>query len=129
MGPLGHAWLEWLEALRLRAGRGPVASVAAKVAADTIVFGPVHVAGFLTVPSLAKGESLEACRCHLETLFWPTLIAESVAWACVQAVNFACVPVRHQLAVINLVTLLDAAALSWWKEGGAASLMLEAPKR
>jgi len=87
------------------------------------------VAGFLTVPSLAKGENFEVCRLHLTTLFWPTLIAESVAWACVQAVNFAYVPVRHQLAVINIVTLLDVAALSWWKEGGAESLMVEEPKR
>jgi hypothetical protein len=33
-------------------------------------------------------------------------------------VNFAFVPVRHQLLIINVVTLADVAFLSWWKEVG-----------
>jgi len=118
IGPLGHAWLEWLEQARVRSGLGAVAAVAAKVLADTVVFGPIHVAGYLALPGLACGDSLDQCTLRVRALFWPTLAAESLAWGVVQTANFALVPVRHQLLVINLVTLADCAFLSWWKEGG-----------
>ncbi len=34
-------------------------------------------------------------------------------WPLVQAANFALVPVRHQLLVVNSFSLLDAAFISW----------------
>jgi protein Mpv17 len=34
-------------------------------------------------------------------------------WPLVQSVNFSVVPVRHQLLVINMFTIVDAAFMSW----------------
>jgi len=90
IGPLGHVWLEWLEAARLRAGLGRTASVLAKVAADTAVFGPIHVLGYLAVPGLACGESADVVAARTRALFCPTLLAESVAWAGVQVRTRMC---------------------------------------
>ncbi len=42
-----------------------------------------------------------------------TLAAEVVVWPAYQALNFARVPVRHQLMVCNMATIVDASFLSW----------------
>lgn len=34
-------------------------------------------------------------------------------WPIIQSVNFTCVPLRHQLLVINCFTIMDAAFMSW----------------
>ena len=83
----------------------------------------MHVAGFLAVPGLASGESWAQTRDRVRELFLPTLVAESVAWPIVQAANFALVPLRHQLLVINLWTVADTAFLSWWKERGGKQML------
>lgn len=45
--------------------------------------------------------------------FVPTLAAEVSLWPIVQSVNFSLVPLQHQLLVINLFTIIDAAFMSW----------------
>ncbi len=50
---------------------------------------------------------------QMRTDFWPTLIAEVSIWPVVQAINFAKVPLKHQLLVVNAFTTLDAAFMSW----------------
>lgn len=45
--------------------------------------------------------------------FVPTLAAEVSLWPIVQSVNFSVVPLQHQLLVINLFTIIDAAFMSW----------------
>jgi hypothetical protein len=45
VGPLGHAWYELLERVATRVwAPGSPRCIAAKIAADTLVFGPIHVA-------------------------------------------------------------------------------------
>jgi protein Mpv17 len=45
--------------------------------------------------------------------FLPTLTAEVSIWPIVQSVNFSVVPLQHQLLVINVFTIMDAAFMSW----------------
>lgn len=45
--------------------------------------------------------------------FVPTLAAEVSIWPIVQSVNFSVVPLQHQLLVINVFTIIDAAFMSW----------------
>lgn len=45
--------------------------------------------------------------------FAPTLAAEMSLWPIVQSVNFSLVPLKHQLLVINVFTIIDAAFMSW----------------
>ena len=116
VGPLGHAWYELLDRVTRRYWpAGSVRCIAAKIAADTVVFGPVHVASFFGLMGLAAGESRAAVETRLRDKFWPTLLAESVAWPAVQALNFWRVPVQHQLLVVNVVSLADCTFLSWVK--------------
>ena len=116
VGPLGHGWYELLDRVTRRYwAAGTVRCIAAKIAADTVVFGPVHVASFFGLMGLAAGESRATVETRLRDKFWPTLVAESVAWPAVQALNFWRVPVQHQLLVVNVVSLADCTFLSWVK--------------
>ena len=45
--------------------------------------------------------------------FWPTWLAELALWPAIQTLNFAKVPVRHQLLVVNSICLFDATFLCW----------------
>lgn len=127
IGPLGHAWLEALELGTRRAGlaSGSPRAIAAKLVADTMLFGPVHVASFFGLMGVVSGESTAVVSQRLRDKFWPTLLAESVGWPAVQAVNFAYVPVQHQLLVVNVVSLLDCTFLSWVKHHDLGSGLLQ----
>jgi protein Mpv17 len=131
VGPLGHAWYRFLDAwVAARAPRGSARFVAAKVLLDEIVFGPIHVAGFFAAVAVAEdgGFNLGALSDKLRRDFWPTYAAELAFWPAFQAFNFARVPLRHQLLVVNLACLLDATFLCWvsrrtgWGEGLVAAV-------
>ncbi len=156
VGPLGHGWYELLDRVTTRIwAPGTPRCIAAKIAADTVVFGPIHVAsacarrcaaapraaaplrrlrrapragacsravpdcaGFFGLMGLAGGESQAVIAQRFRDKFWPTLLAESVAWPLVQGINFWRVPVQHQLLVVNVVSLADCTFLSWVKHQG-----------
>ena len=62
VGPLGHGWYELLERVTTRIWQaGSARCIAAKIAADTVVFGPIHVAS----ASRASPPPLRAARCPL----------------------------------------------------------------
>jgi protein Mpv17 len=46
--------------------------------------------------------------------FVPTLAVECTVWPPFQALNFARVPLRHQLVVTNGGTIADSAFLCWY---------------
>lgn len=45
--------------------------------------------------------------------FWPTLLVEMLVWPPFQVANFAKVPLRHQLVVMNGGTIMDSAFICW----------------
>ncbi|KAF8069472.1 mpv17 [Scenedesmus sp. PABB004] len=115
VGPLGHFWYIALDgwARRVLPGGG-AAFIAAKVLLDTAAMGPFYVAAFFAwgcalIDRSGFAEFKRKMRCD----FVSTLAAEVTLWPCVQAVNFCCVPLKHQLLVVNSMTILDAIFMSW----------------
>lgn len=52
-------------------------------------------------------------RHKLQQDFLPTMAAEVAIWPAYQAVNFARVPVQHQLLMCSIGTLFDSTFLCW----------------
>ena len=92
-GTIGHWWYRELDRWALRYFRGGSARfVAAKVAADGLVFGPVHVAGYLGAMSLMSGKSPVESGAVVREKFAEAYGVELLGWSVVQALNFRYVP-------------------------------------
>eukprot|EP00899_Mesostigma_viride_P013046 jgi/Mesvir1/21742/Mv04151-RA.1 len=133
VGPVGHMWYTWIDQVASRNLRpGSLRFVASKVAADTVLFGPIHVAAFFLFTGIAMGGTLHAACSDLRRNFLPTYISESVFWTALQAANFSLVPVRHHLLVVNLACVIESAFLSWVKHSdgfGSLAAMLAKKSR
>lgn len=89
VGPFGHAWYLYLDRLAKRLYvPGTAKFVTFKVAADTAIFGPLHVLGYFTHMTLGEGGSWADAREKIRTDFVPTFGAEVVFWPPLQALNF-----------------------------------------
>ncbi|EXJ96359.1 hypothetical protein A1O1_01485 [Capronia coronata CBS 617.96] len=86
------------------------ATIAARVAADQIVFAPCNLALFLTTMSVMEGGDPKE---KLRKTWLPGLEANWVLWPAVQAVNFKMVPLQYQVLVVNMVSLGWNCFLSW----------------
>ncbi|KAL3161885.1 hypothetical protein ABBQ38_008974 [Trebouxia sp. C0009 RCD-2024] len=114
MGPLGHFWYQKLDQV-VSSWLQPstTAFIAAKVAADTLIYTPFNVGLFFTWITVVEGGTwTEVCH-KLQQDFWPTMGAEVAVWPAYQAVNFARVPVHHQLLMCSVGTLFDSTFLCW----------------
>lgn len=115
VGPVGHFWYlaidRWCS--RLFPGGGP-AFIGTKVLVDTVAMGPFYVAAFFAWGcALIDHSGLPEFKRKMAADFVPTLAAEVSIWPVVQAVNFSVVPIKHQLLVVNCMTIFDAAFMSW----------------
>jgi hypothetical protein len=137
VGPVGHVWYANLDriilGLRAAAAAGAAAAsasaaaassaaavtstpafIASKVLLDTAVMGPFYVAGYFAFGAVVMdGGGVREVQNKLAADFWPTLAAEVCFWPAVQGVNFWRTPVKHQLLVVNALTVGDAAFMSW----------------
>uniref|UniRef100_A0A2P2JSU6 Protein Mpv17 n=1 Tax=Rhizophora mucronata TaxID=61149 RepID=A0A2P2JSU6_RHIMU len=116
VGPVGHFWYEGLDRfirLRLQLQPKSVRFVAAKVAADGLIFGPFDLFTFFTYVGFATGKNVAQVKEDLKRDFLPALVLEGGAWPILQVANFRYVPVRYQLLYVNIFCLLDSAFLSW----------------
>ncbi|GLJ30013.1 hypothetical protein SUGI_0593300 [Cryptomeria japonica] len=119
VGPVGHFWYEGLEHVtkhRLRLRPNSLQFVTAKLAADTLIFGPVHLLAFFTYMGLASGKKLDQVKEDVKRDLLPAFMMEGSTWTLVQTVNFRFVPVRYQLLYVNFFCLLDSAFLSWFEQ-------------
>uniref|UniRef100_A0A0D6R867 Uncharacterized protein n=1 Tax=Araucaria cunninghamii TaxID=56994 RepID=A0A0D6R867_ARACU len=124
VGPVGHFWYEGLEHItkhRFRLRPSSLQFVTAKLAADTLLFGPVHLLVFFTYMGLASGKNLYQVKEDVKRDFLPAFLMEGGTWTLVQTVNFRFVPVRYQLLYVNFFCLLDSAFLSWFDQQEDAS--------
>ncbi|XP_024520294.1 protein SYM1 isoform X2 [Selaginella moellendorffii] len=137
VGPVGHFWFVWSSAMavlafpsfslcryeglehlvhnKLRLRPKSLRFLATKLAADALIFGPIHLVAFFTYSGLAAGKRWEVVRQELGRDFIPAFLTEGAVWPVVQVVNFRFVPVQHQLLYVNFFCLLDSAFLSWFK--------------
>lgn len=87
--------------------------VAAKVAADGFLFGPLDLLVFFTYMGFSTGKSVPQIKEDVKRDFLPALVLEGGIWPIVQVANFRYVPVRYQLLYVNFFCLLDSCFLSW----------------
>ena len=87
--------------------------MASKVAADTLIFGPVHLVAFFTFMEVVEGSSPQVVVDKLRREFWPTFLVELGFWPAFQTLNFWRVPVKHQLLTVNAACILDSTFLCW----------------
>ncbi|KAI8476925.1 MAG: hypothetical protein J3K34DRAFT_381933 [Monoraphidium minutum] len=115
VGPVGHYWYLGLDAACGRAlAPGSPAFIALKVMLDTAFMGPFYVSTFFAFGCAAiDGGGWDEFKRKMKTDFVPTLALEVSVWPFVQSVNFWKVPVKHQLLVVNSMTVVDAAFMSW----------------
>ncbi|KAK1312513.1 hypothetical protein QJS10_CPA07g00733 [Acorus calamus] len=124
VGPIGHLWYERLDRfmrLRLQLQPKTMRFVAAKVAADGIIFGPIDLLLFFSYMGLATGKSVPQVKEDVKRDFFPALIVGGGTWMFVQMANFRYIPVRYQLLYVNIFCLLDSSFLSWVEQQGDAS--------
>ncbi|KAJ8749805.1 hypothetical protein K2173_013208 [Erythroxylum novogranatense] len=116
IGPVGHFWYEGLDKfIRVKLQLQPKSArfIAAKVAADGLIFGPFDLLVFFSYMGFATGNNVAQVKEGLKRDFLPALIMEGGAWPILQVANFRYVPVRYQLLYVNVFCLLDSAFLSW----------------
>ncbi|XP_068334234.1 uncharacterized protein [Pyrus communis] len=116
VGPVGHFWYEGLDKfikLKLHLQPKSVRFVAAKVAMDGLIFGPLDLLVFFTYMGFSTGKNSVQVKEDLKRDFLPALALEGGVWPIVQIANFRYVPVRYQLLYVNMFCLLDSAFLSW----------------
>lgn len=94
--------------------------VAAKVAADGLLFGPLDLLLFFSYMGFASGRSANQVKEDVKRDFLPALIVGGAVWPFVQVANFRFVPVRYQLLYVNFFCLLDSSFLSWIEQQGDA---------
>jgi len=126
LGPIGHFWYLGLDTVAARYLQpGTLANVATKVLADSLIYGPLHVALFFGYMEIVEGHGLQGAAKKLKQDFWPTFAAELGFWPAFQAMNFWRVPVEHQLLAVNIACIFDSTFLCWAKheDQWAASLM------
>lgn len=124
VGPVGHYWYEYLDRfIRLQLHLQPKTSkfVAAKVASDGLLFGPLDLLIFFSYMGFASGKSAEQVKEDVKRDFFPSLVIGGGIWPVVQIANFRYVPVRYQLLYVNFFCLLDSCFLSWIEQQGDAA--------
>lgn len=117
VGPIGHLWylnLEKFAAGFLRLKPATVPFIFTKVAADTLIYGPVFLTCFFSFMNFVKDRAGISELTHkMKNDFLPTLAAETAFWPFFQVINFWKVPVAYQLMVLNSAAILDSLFLCW----------------
>ncbi|KAB2618745.1 PXMP2/4 family protein 2 [Pyrus ussuriensis x Pyrus communis] len=101
VGPVGHFWYEGLDKfikLKLHLQPKSVRFVAAKVAMDGLIFGPLDLLVFFTYMGFSTGKNSVQVKEDLKRDFLPALALEGGV---------------YQLLYVNMFCLLDSAFLSW----------------
>ena len=115
IGPIGHFWYLGIDKLCTKwFTPGSASFIATKVIGDTAAMGPFYVTFFFAFGTAAIDNGTWSDFTEkMRKDFVPTLAAEVMVWPVVQTFNFARVPVQHQLLVVNGMTIVDAAFISW----------------
>ena len=124
-GPIAHKWYHLLEELaqNIVPNHKPAYYlVATKLALEVVCLHPASLFAYFSIMGKMSGESNATIRDQLNTDYWPTLMLEVSLWTPLDVVNFALVPVRHQLLVTNCGCFVESVALSSIKNNGIESL-------
>lgn len=70
---------------------------------------------------MMSGRNVEETVKTVRDKFAEAYGVELLGWSLVQTVNFRFVPVAYHLLVVNCVTVVDAAFMSWWLNYGGGT--------
>lgn len=110
VGPILCKWYKYLD--QLVVGKSKVA-VFKKVLLDQFVLAPCFLAGFIVVTGFLGGLSLEKIYLKLEKNYTNALMSNYTIWPAAQLLNFYFIPLKHRLAVVQIVALVWNTYLSW----------------
>eukprot|EP00562_Extubocellulus_spinifer_P006235 CAMPEP_0178513694 /NCGR_PEP_ID=MMETSP0696-20121128/23618_1 /TAXON_ID=265572 /ORGANISM="Extubocellulus spinifer, Strain CCMP396" /LENGTH=221 /DNA_ID=CAMNT_0020143723 /DNA_START=152 /DNA_END=816 /DNA_ORIENTATION=+ len=118
--PFGHYWYEWLDraAHKLASGGSIRRFVGSKLILEMALLHPIGLLAFFACVGLMGGDTPCDVMHQLRKDFFPSLILEYVLWLPFDMANFAFIPVKHQLLVVNSVCLLESIMLSYIKANG-----------
>ncbi|XP_055491474.1 protein Mpv17 isoform X3 [Leucoraja erinacea] len=77
------------------------------------VLAPCFLAGFIVVTGFLGGLSLEKIYLKLEKNYTNALMSNYTIWPAAQLLNFYFIPLKHRLAVVQIVALVWNTYLSW----------------
>lgn len=99
-GPAATTWYKILQRnVNLRTNG---ATIAARVAADQLLFAPTFIGVFLSSMAVLEGGSPSD---KLAKSYVPALTANYMIWPLVQAVNFRFVPLHHRVLFVNVISI------------------------
>lgn len=97
MSPIGHAWYSGLDRYVSRIAVPKTARfVGLKVAADTFLFGPLHVGLYFSLMTKLSGGSWKDVQKKIKSDFAGTFGGEVVFWVPLQTLNFSLVHPKHR---------------------------------
>ncbi|KAF2758643.1 hypothetical protein EJ05DRAFT_475950 [Pseudovirgaria hyperparasitica] len=112
-GPAATKWYQLLQRnINLRSQN---ATIAARVAADQLIFAPTNLAFFLS--SMAYMEGADPKQ-RVKDAYVPALTKNFMVWPGVQAINFKFVPLDQRVLVVNVVSLGWNCYLSYVNSSG-----------
>lgn len=115
-GAAGAAWYMFLDRFVKRSavlGATSRRAVGAKLFLELALWEPFTLCCFWTLVCLGQGKSLDKAKIELREGFSGGMVAELAIWAPVSLANFALVPVKLQVLVVSIASLIEAVTLSW----------------
>ena len=123
--PFSHHWYKLLDQVAVHAVRSVTTHaarrplfLATKLALEVVALHPISLVAFFTFVGMSNGDSWQTCYRQLQLDLLPTLALEVAMWTPLDVANFAFVPVRHQLLVVNCGCFFESVALSFIKKHG-----------
>jgi len=125
--PLSHVHFNFLEWMTVRGGFKGLGVTVFKTTMEQFVYWS-WISNTLYHASMGalQGLTLPQIKTRISDVLWDTQTAQWAFWIPVQLVNFRFVPVRHQLNVVLVVSVVWTALLSAWYppevEGGEGTV-------
>ena len=109
LGPVLHYWYGFLGRIF---PRNDVLTIVKRLAVDQLLFAPVAVASSLSFLAAAQGQASDIPR-RLHEQVPGAVLNNWKLWPAAQALNFALVPIPHQVLFANGVSVFWNGYLSW----------------
>jgi protein Mpv17 len=99
-GPVATNWFKFLQNRVVL--RNKNLEIAARVAADQLLFAPTNLFVFLSSMAIMEGSNPSE---KLEKSYITALTKNWMVWPFVQLVNFKFVPLEHRVLLVNVISL------------------------
>jgi protein Mpv17 len=113
--PLSHLHFNFLEWMTVKGGfTGYSISVFKTIMEQFVYWSWFSNALYHYAMGALQGQDMDTCYHRVVDNIWETQKAQWVFWIPVQLLNFQFIPVRHQLNVVLLTSIVWTALLSMW---------------